>query len=985
MSGYRLDSGGRIDRSRRLDFTFDGEAFGGHPGDTLASALTANGVRLLGRSFKYHRPRGLLTDGPAEPNALVELRGGARLEPNSRATTVELYDGLEAWSQNAWPSRNFDVGAVNQLLSPFLPAGFYYKTFMWPAAFWERVYEPLIRRAAGLGRGTHAPDPDSYEKGNLHCDLLVVGAGPSGLVAALSAARAGLRVILADDQPEPGGQFLSRATPLGEEGPLTWRDRVLAELETAPNVRLLSRTTVFGWYDGNLFGALARVADHLPVPPEHLPRLIYWRIQAKRALLCAGAEERPLVFGGNDRPGVLLASAGQTLVNRYGVAPGRKVAVFTNGDSGYQVARDLQAAGVPLACVIDARAEGPADHGLDCRVRQQTVVADTKGGRSLKAIEIVDRGQGRRIPLECDTLLMSGGWNPILHLTCHRGTKPVWDEEIAAFLPADVGTGLRVAGAAAGHMTTAACFQSALAAVTEICEDLGRKAPEVALPACPEEPCAVAPLWWVKEAKSKAFVDFQNDVTTKDIPLAVAEGYNSVELMKRYTTLGMATDQGKLSNVNGLAILAEVTGRPIPEVGTTTYRPAYTPVPLGALAGPHVGAEYRPVRRSPLHRWMLRQGAEMIEAGAWMRPSHYPRGEEDWFAAMCREVRGVRSRVGLCDVSTLGKIDIQGADAAEFLNRVYCNGWKTLPVGKARYGLMLREDGFVMDDGTTSRLGEQHYLMTTTTANAGPVMAHLEFCLQSLWPDLDVQVASVTDQWGQVALAGPQARKVLQRILDDLDVSNEAFPFLAAAETTVLGGLPARLFRISFSGELAYEIAVPADYSEELADALLRYGADFGILPYGGEALSTLRIEKGHPAGGELDGRTTAQDLGLGKMLSGKKDYIGRAMSRREAFEAPDRPVLVGLKPLSRGAKLRAGAHLLTPGETPAVESDQGFVASVAYSPILESWIGLAFLKRGRERLGEEITIYDPLREGLYRGQICDPVFVDPDHERLHA
>ena len=990
MSGYRLETGGRIDRGRRLGFTFDGQAFAGHPGDTLASALTANGVRLLGRSFKYHRPRGLLTDGPAEPNALVELRGGARREPNSRATTIELYDGLEARSQNAWPSRRFDIGAVNQLLSPFLPAGFYYKTFMWPAAFWERVYEPLIRRAAGLGRGSHAPDPDSYEKGTLHCDLLVIGAGPSGLIAAQAATRAGLRVILADDQPEAGGRLLCRSTPLGEQEALAWRDDILAELEAAPKVRLLPRTTVFGWYDGNGFGALERVADHLPVPPAHLPRLIYWRIQAARALLCAGAEERPLVFGGNDRPGVQLASAGQALVARYGVAPGRKVALFVNGDSGYRVARDLQAAGVVLAGVVDARPKVPSDQGLECRVWRQSVVADTRGSLALgspglRAIDIVERAHGRRVTLECDTLLMSGGWNPTLHLTCHRGAKPIWDEELSAFVPSDVGPGLRVAGTAAGHMTTAGCFQSALAAVASVCQDLDRATPEVEAPACPEEPYAVTPLWWVKESKGKAFVDFQNDVTTKDIPLAVAEGYRSVELMKRYTTLGMATDQGKLSNVNGLAILAEVTGRPIPEVGTTTYRPAYVPVPLGALAGPHVGPEYRPVRRSPLHRWMLRQGAEMIEAGAWMRPSHYPRGGEDWFAAMCREVKTVRTRVGFCDVSTLGKIDIQGADAAELLNRVYCNGWKTLPVGKARYGLMLREDGFVFDDGTTSRLGERHYLMTTTTANAGPVMAHLEFCLQALWPNLDVQVASVTDQWGQVALAGPQSRRVLQRVLDDFDVSNEAFPFLAAAETTVLGGLPARLFRISFSGELAYEIAVPADYSEELADALLRYGADYGIQPYGGEALSTLRIEKGHPAGGELDGRTTAQDLGLSKMLSGKKDYIGRALCRREAFEDPERPVLIGVKPTSRGAKLRAGAHLLTPGEAPSVEADQGFLASVAYSPTLESWIGLAFLKRGRERLGEEVTIYDPLREGLYRGQVCDPVFVDPEHERLHA
>ncbi len=984
MSGYRLDGGGRIDRSRRLAFRFDGETYGGHPGDTLASALTANGVRLLGRSFKYHRPRGLLTDGPAEPNALVELRGGARREPNTRATTVELYEGLEARSQNAWPSRGFDIGAVNGLLSPLLPAGFYYKTFMWPAAFWERVYEPLIRRAAGLGRATHAADPDTYEKGTLHCDLLVVGAGPAGLIAALAAVRAGLRVILADDQPEAGGRLLARRAPLDEDEPLIWRDKVLAELRSAPNVRVMPRTTVFGWYDGNLFGALERVADHLLAPPTHLPRLIYWRIHARRALLCAGAEERPLVFGGNDRPGVMLASAGQSLALRYGVAPGRRVAVFATADSGYQVARDLQAAGVRLAAVIDPRRDGEAPAGIEAPVYRHTVVTSTRGGRGLAGAQLLDKAHGRSIALDCDALLMAGGWNPTVHLTCHRGTKPVWRDDLAAFVPGETGDAFRVAGAAAGHLSTPACFASALEAVAAIGTELGKPVPQVTAPACPEEASEVTPLWWIKESKGKAFVDFQNDVTVTDIPLAAAEGYRSVEMMKRYTTLGMATDQGKTSGVNGLAILAEVTGRPIPEVGTTTYRPGYVPVALGALAGPHVGPEFRPVRRSPLHRWMLRQGAAMIEAGAWMRPSHYARGEEDWFAAMCREVKTVRGRVGICDVSTLGKIDVQGPDAAEFLNRVYCNGWKTLPVGKARYGLMLREDGFVYDDGTTSRLGERHYLMTTTTANAAGVMAHLEFCLQALWPELDVQVASVTDQWGQIALAGPQARAVLAKLVDGLDVSNAAFPFLAAAETTVLGGIPARVFRISFSGELAYEIAVPADYSEELAEGLMRCGAAFGIAPYGGEALSTMRIEKGHPAGAELDGRTTAQDLGLGKLLSSKKDYIGRAMCRREAFEDPERPVLVGLKPVA-GGKLRAGAHLLTAGDTPSVEADQGWIASSCYSPTLESYLALAFLKRGRARIGEELVVYDPLREGLYTGLVCDPVFVDPEHERLHA
>ncbi|ANH05116.1 sarcosine oxidase subunit alpha family protein [Shinella sp. HZN7] len=985
MTAYRLASGGLIDRSNTIGFTFDGASLSGHAGDTLASALLANDRLLVGRSFKYHRPRGIVTAGPAEPNALVTIGTGARRDPNTKATVAELYDGLAATSQNRWPSLAFDIGAVNDRLSRFLSAGFYYKTFMWPAAFWEKVYEPLIRRAAGLGRTDLPRDPDGYEKSWAHCDLLVVGSGPAGLAAALVAARSGLRVILAEQDFVLGGALLSETTRLDGEAPFVFARHALDELHGHPGVTLLPRTTVFGWYDDNVFGAVERVQKHSATIDAARPVERLWRIVAKHAILATGAEERPLVFGGNDRPGIMMASAVSTYANRFGVAAGRSVAIFTNGSSGYRTAEDLSAQGVEIAALIDSRTDA-ADRAPDgVRVVRGGGIVDTKGRRRVRAV-IADRG-GFEEMIACDAVAMSGGWSPVIHLACQRGGRPVWSQALQAFLAPEAGDGLVMAGAAAGHYRLSECLDDGARKASAIVEALGRPVAGFERPVVGEEvdPSFTA-LWHVPGARSKAFVDFQNDVHGKDLGLALREGFGHVEHAKRYTTSGMATDQGKLGNVNAIGILAAMRGVSPAEVGTTTFRPFYTPVSFGALAGSSRDEHAMPVRRSPLHGWAARHGAVFIDAGLWYRSSWFPKaGEKTWRESVDREVRTVREHAGLCDVSTLGKIEVFGPDAAEFLNRLYCNPVLKLPVGKARYGLMLREDGMVYDDGTVSRLAEEHFLVTTTTAMAAGVLSHMEFAAQALWPELRVRFLSVSDQWAQMSIAGPKARTILQAVVED-DLSNAAFPFLAAREVRLKGNLKARLFRISFSGELAYELAVPAGYGEAVADALMRAGEPQGLCAYGVEALNVLRIEKGHVTHAELDGRVTPDDAGLGRMMgTGKPDFIGKRLSTRFGLTAADRAQLVGLKALEADKDMRAGAHLLKDGAKPSTINDQGWVSSVCFSPTLGTHIALAFLKSGRERYGEKIVVWDKLRGVETFAEVCDPVFVDPENRKLMA
>lgn len=989
-SERRLKTGGLIDRLRPVSFRFDGKSYHGFEGDTLASALIANGVKLVGRSFKYHRPRGILSAGPEEPNALVEMRQGARREPNTRATQVELYDGLIASSQNRWPSLAFDLMAINGVVSPLLSAGFYYKTFMWPASFWEKVYEPLIRRAAGLGRASAIEDPDTYEKVSLHCDVLVIGSGPAGLMAALTAGRAGARVVLAEQDFRLGGRLLDERFEIDDASGLHWLCAAEAELESLPEVQILRRTTVFGAFDQRSYGAVERVADHLPVTPDHTPRQRLWRIAVKQTVLASGSIERPLVFGDNDRPGVMLAGAVRTYLNRFSVRAGDKAVIFASNDDAARTISDLHAAGVAVVAVIDPRPHSSAAmiegaKRAGARLFAQSVIERALGGRNgVRAAQIA--GPDGRQKIDCDLIVMSGGWNPSLHLTSHLGQKPVWNEQISAFVPDKLPDGMRVAGAARGSFTLESAFAEGAAAGRVAAEGSGFNAITPTIPQVAPEPGASTPFWRVRTATGKSFIDFQNDVTDKDVELAEREGFRAVELMKRYTTLGMATDQGKTANVIGLAVMAEITGSDIGKIGTTTFRPPFTPVAMGAFAGHSRGKHFRPTRLTPTHDWATEQGAVFVEVGAWLRAQYFPNQKDDWLASAIREVKAVRERVGICDVSTLGKIDVQGPDSGIFLDRLYTNTMSTLPVGKVRYGLMLREDGLVFDDGTAARLADDRWLVTTTTANAAKVMQHMDFCAQILWPNLDVQFVSVTEQWAQVSVAGPRSRDVLRKLVDaPIDISNEAFPYMAAAEVTVCGSVKARLFRISFSGELAYEVAVPARYGDALMRALMRAGAAYGIAPYGTEALSIMRIEKGHAAGGELNGQTTARDLGLAKMMSTKKDYIGRMLAQRPAFLEPDRPSLVGFKPIDRDQKLAAGAHFLEMGADAVLENDLGHMTSVAAWSTLGHSLGLGLLAGGADRIGTTVIAYDPVRGRDVPVEVCHPIFYDPRGEKLRA
>ena len=974
-------SGGQIDRNAPLKFMFDGKFYQGYAGDTLASALLANNVRLMGRSFKYHRPRGPLTAGSEEPNAIVELRGGARREPNTRATTAELYDGLVASSQNRWPSLKFDAMAINDRFSNFLTAGFYYKTFMWPRAFWEKLYEPIIRKAAGLGSLSMREDPDAYDKGFRHCALLVIGAGPAGLMAALTAGRSGEEVILADEDFRMGGRLNAETFAINDASADTWAQAAVAELAAMPNVRLMPRTTVIGAFDHGIYGAVERVSDHVHTPDAGKPRQILWRIYTQRTLLCAGATERPIAFDNNDRPGVMLASALRTYANRWAATPAGRIAIFTNNDDGHRTAMDLHAKGVEIAAVVDTRADAALSDKY--QVLRGAQVTDTKGRLGLTFAE-VKLADGTERTLECGALGVSGGWNPNVHLTCHQRGRPVWDEGLAAFLPgADLPAGMTVAGAAQGALSTHAALQSGRDAARKA---LGLKGRAEALPQAEDAPVRVTPFWFV-EGTSRGWLDQQNDVTVKDVKLSHQEGFRSVEHLKRYTTLGMATDQGKTSNMGGLAIMAELAGKTIEQTGTTIFRPPYTPVPIGTFGGRMRGMEFHPTRLTPSHYWAKEQGAVFVEVGNWLRAQWFPRaGETHWRQSVDREVAATRSSVGVCDCTTLGKIDVQGADAATFLNKIYCNGFAKLAVGKTRYGLMLREDGIAMDDGTAGRLAEDHFVVTTTTANAGKVYQHMEFVRQCLMPDADVQLISTTEAWAQYAVAGPNSRKLLRKIVDkEHDISNDAFPFMACGNITVCGGLRARLFRISFSGELAFEIAVPSRYGDALMRRLMAEGEEFDVTPYGTEALGVMRIEKGHAAGNELNGTTTALNLGMGRMVSGMKDSIGTVLSKREGLNEDDALKLVGVKPVDTDKKVTAGGHLMNISGPVDAAHDQGYVTSAAFSPSMDSMIGLAFLKNGDARLGEKLRLVSPVTDLTVEVEVVSAHFVDPEGERLRA
>lgn len=969
MTSYRLSTGGMIDRNSPVNFTFDGKTYAGFAGDTLASALLANGVTLMGRSFKYHRPRGVVTAGAAEPNALMEIGTGGRREPNTRATMQEVYQGLQARSQNRWPSLDFDIGAVNGLLSPFLSAGFYYKTFMWPKSFWEKVYEPFIRKAAGLGRIAEEADPDTYAKSWLHCDLLVVGTGAAGLGAALTAARAGAKIVIVDEHAIAGGLLIDSQELVNGQSAQDFVQGAVAELKAMANVTFKTRTTAAAWYDDNVFVLIERSQKHVAAPQADMPVEIMWRVVAKHMIMATGAEERPLVFDGNDLPGIMLASAMRRYLNRFGVAPGTSVAIFTNNDSAYAFAAEAEAAGIDIAAIIDSRPSGSLGQQWSgkAKVWNNSEIARTSGGKALKSVTI--RKGISEETIAVDALAMSGGFTPIVHLACQRQQKPVWNDALQAFLVPENLSGITPAGAVQGFDSSADAFRDGAQQAVKVLRALGIHASPASADFAAQASSTPVGIWLPREVKGKAFVDYQNDVHYKDFNLAVREGFDHVEMAKRYTTNGMATDQGKLSNINAIAIIARARGCSIDEVGTTTYRPFYTPVSFAALGGTHIGKHFAPVRTSPLHAWSLANAGVVIDSGLWYRPIYYKRsGDADAMASINREALGVRSGAGICDVSTLGKIEITGRDAAKFLDLLYCNSFAKLPVGKARYGFMLREDGLPFDDGTTSRLGENHYYMTTTTAFAGAVLAHMEFCHQQHWPELEVRFVSVSDQWAQMSIAGPKARDVLEKLVDQ-DISEEALPFLGAMEITLGSGqITGRIFRISFSGELAFEIAVPAGFGPAVADAVVAQGA----IAYGVEALNTMRVEKGFITHSEMNGMVTADDLGYGKMVSKlKPDYIGRHMVGREGLVRADREQLVGIRSVNPADKFTGGAHILKIGDEVSLENDQGYVTSVVWSPVLEAYIGLAFIKAGRSRMGEKIRIWNALLNTDIEAVIC--------------
>ncbi|CDN49294.1 sarcosine oxidase subunit alpha [Neorhizobium galegae] len=982
---FRIKGAGRLTPARTARFTFDGKNYTALEGDTVASALLAHGIHLVGRSFKYHRPRGILSAGPEEPNALIDVsRDAARRQPNVRATVQEVFDGAKIASQNRWPSLKFDVGAVNNLFSPFFAAGFYYKTFMWPREAWVKIYEPFIRRAAGLGVAPTEEDPDHYANRYAHCDVLVAGAGVAGLTAALSAAATGQSVFLVDEQPEVGGALhYDAATTINGQNGYDWAQATAAKLKAMPNVTVLTRTTVFGYYNHGFLGLVERVTDHVAKPGKDLPRERLWQVRAKKVVLATGSIERHMVFANNDRPGIMLASAARTFLNHHGVAVGRQVGVYTAHDSAYETAFDLKRAGVSIAAIVDCRAD-PGEallaeaRGLGISVLSGHSVTDTGGRLRISSMTVARNGGGEARKIAVDALIVSAGWTPSVHLFSQSRGKLRFDDVNQRFLPNIYAQDCVSVGSCNGTDDLAEMIDEAIVAGGGSIAVAGENrfewtggmigAAEGAGP----------------DTTVKAFVDFQHDVTAKDIRLAVREGMHSIEHIKRFTTNGMASDQGKLSNMHGLAIAAEMLDRPIPQVGLTTFRAPYTPVTYGTLVGHSRGELFDPARKTPMHSLETAEGAEFEDVGNWKRAWYYPKRGEDMLAAVNRECRTVREVAGVFNGSTLGKIEVVGPDAAQFLNLLYTNAWDSLKPGKSRYGIMTREDGFVYDDGVVGRLAEDRFHVTTTTGGAPRVLHHMEDYLQTEFPHLKVWLTSTTEQWAVIAVQGPKAREIIQPFVEGVDISNEAFPHMSVVECSVMG-VPARLFRVSFTGELGFELNVPADYGPAVWKAIWERAEPMGACLYGTETMHVLRAEKGYIiVGQDTDGTVTPDDAGLGWAVSSKKpDFVGIRGLKRPDLVREGRKQLVGLLTKDPALVLEEGGQIVADPNQAKPMTMLGHVTSAYWSENCGRSIALALVAGGRARIGE--TLYVPLKDRTIEVEVTDMVFFDKDGGRIHG
>ena len=994
MSRFRVPGRGRVDTARPVTFTFDGKVCHGVQGDTVASALLADGIHLMGRSFKYHRPRGPLAAGSEEPNALIGTsRGPGRFEPNTRATMQEIWGGLEARSQNKFPNLKWDIGAVNDAAYMLLSAGFYYKTFMWPKSFWNRVYEPFIRAAAGLGVAPTEADPDRYAARHLHCDVLIVGAGPAGLAAARAALAEGRSIVLVDEHSEPGGTLLSEPQARINGRPAwDWLAAELAALKAA-GVRIMPRTTAIGYYHQNMVALCQQVTDHLSTLPTDTPRERMWRVRARQVVLAQGALEKPLVFHGNDRPGVMLAGAAQTYLNRYGVRVGDAPVVVTSHDSAWYAAFDLQGAGARVQAIIDTRVTVREDliaqaRALGIPVRLSHTVTATSGRLRIRGVRVnpvngTTVGTGQQIA--CDALLMSGGWTPSLHLFSHTQGKLAWDDSLTTFLPEQTREDCVIAGAGRGLWGIEAALNDGAARGREVAAALGQTGDAVTFTVEHDRPGTGVSQKELptdrNPGRTKAFVDYQNDVTAKDLRLAVREGMRSIEHVKRYTTTGMATDQGKMSNINGLNIAADALGRPQPQVGLTTFRPPYTPTTFGAFAGYHRGDQFELTRKTQIDPWAEAQGAVFEPVGQWRRARYFPQPGEDMDAAVRRECRQTRAGVGIFDASTLGKIEVVGPDAVTFMERVYTNPWAKLGVGRCRYGLLLGDDGYIRDDGVIGRMAADRFHVTTTTGGAARVMNMMEDYLQTEWPDLDVWLTSTTEQWSTIALNGPHVAKLLAPLVEGVDLTEAAFPHMSCTECTV-AGMPARLFRVSFTGEIGFEVNVPAPLGRQMWEVLWEAGQQFGIVPYGTEAMHVMRAEKGYViVGQDTDGTVTPFDAGMGWAVGKKKpDFIGKRGLARPDLVAANRRHLVGLLTEDR-SKLEEGAQIVLDPAQKVPMKMVGHVTSSYHSEALGRPIALALVAGGHDRMGEVVHI--PMPDRTIAAKITGTVFLDPENTRL--